>query len=136
MINNNEKTSLYSTTPTEVEDYIKNLHIRKSVGPFRIPNRVLKEINKLFSIPISQIFNLSIEHGLFPHKMKIAVVVPVHKRDTDTQYCNNYRTISLLLNISKSFEKLTKNKLSNFLEKNKCLFSREFGFRNKHSTTP
>ena len=106
------------------------------MGSFRIPNRVLKEINKLFSIQISRIFNLSIEHGLFPQKMKIAVVVPIHKRDTDTQYCNNYRTISLLLNISKSFEKLTKNKLSNFLEKNKCLFSREFGFRNKHSTTP
>ena len=116
-----------------MEDYIKNLDIRKSVAPFSIPNRVLKEFNKLFSIPISRIFNLSIERGVFPQKMKIAIVIPVHKKD-DTEDCNNYRPISLLPNISKLFEKLIKNRLSKFLEENKCLFSRQFGFRNKHST--
>ena len=104
------------------------------MGPFSIPNHVLKEFNKLFSIPISQIFNLSIEQGVFPQKMKIIIIVPIHKKD-DTQDCNNYRPISLLPNISKLFEKLIKNRLSKFLEKNKCLFLRQFGFRNKHSTT-
>ena len=40
LINNNEKTlSLYPTTPAEVEDYIKNLDIRKYVDLFTIPNR-------------------------------------------------------------------------------------------------
>ena len=101
------------------------------MAPFSIPNRVLKEFNKLFSIPISRIFNLSIERGVFPQKMKIAIVIPVHKKD-DTEDCNNYRPISLLPNISKLFEKLIKNRLSKFLEENKCLFSRQFGFRNKH----
>ena len=103
------------------------------MGPFRIPNCVLNEFNKLFSIPINRIFNLSIEHGVFPKKMKIPIVIPVHKKD-DTEDCNNYRSISLLPNISKLFEKLIKNRLSKFLEENKCLFSRQFGFRNKHST--
>ena len=71
---------------------------------------------------------------LFSHKkMKFAIVVSIHKKD-DTLDCNNYRPISLLPNISKVFEKLIKNRLSKFLEKNKCLFSRQFGFRNKHST--
>ena len=59
LLNNNNKTfSLYPTTPAEMEDYIKNLDIRKSLGPFSISNRVLKEFNKLFSIPIGQIFNV------------------------------------------------------------------------------
>ena len=76
--NPNEKTfSLYSTNPTEVKDYLKNINIRKSVGPFSIPNRILKEFNKLFAIPISQIFNLSLDTGVFPRKMKIAIVIPV-----------------------------------------------------------
>ena len=48
---------------------------------------------------------------------------------------SDYRPISLPPNISKLFEKLIKNRLSKFLEENKCLFSRQFGFRNKHSTT-
>ena len=132
LLNNNEKAlSLYPTTPAEVVDYIKNLDIKKSVGLFRIQNRFLKELNKLFSIPISKIFNLFIEHGIFSQKMKIAIVIPVLKKD-DTEDCNNYSPISLLPNISKLFEKLIKNRFSKFLEEN-CLFSRQFGFRNKHS---
>ena len=70
----------------------------------------------MFSIPISQIFNLPIEHGVFPQKMKIFIVVPIHKKD-DTEDCNNYRPISSIPNISKLFEKLIKNSLSKFLEK-------------------
>ena len=105
LLNNNERTfSLYPTTPVEVEDYIKNLDIRKSVAPFSIPDRVLKEFNKLFSIPISRIFNLSIERGVFPQKMKISIVIPVHNKD-DTEDCNNYRPISLLPHISKLLKK-------------------------------
>ena len=65
--------------------------------------------------------------------MKITIVIPVHKND-NTEECNNYRPISLLPNISNLFEKLIKNRLSKFLEENKCLFSRQFGFRKKHST--
>ena len=65
--------------------------------------------------------------------MKIAIVIPVNTKD-DTQDWNNYRPISSLPNISKLFEKLIKNRLSKFLEENKCLFSRQFGFINKHST--
>ena len=66
--------------------------------------------------------------------MKIALVIPIFKKG-DNQDCNNYRPISLLPNISKLFEKLIHNRLSKFLEENKCLFSKQFGFRNKHSTT-
>ena len=135
MANLNSKTfSLYPTTPTEVRDYIKNLDIRKSVGPFSIPNHILKEFHNLFSIPIRQIFNMSLESGIFPQKMKIALVIPIFKRD-DNEDCNNYRPISLLPNISKLFEKVMHTRLSKFLEDNKCLFSKQFGFRNKHSTT-
>ena len=132
--NPNGKTfTLYPTSPSEVEDYLKNTNIRKSVDPFSIPNCILKEFNKHFSIPLSEIFNVSLESGVFPKKMKIVQVIPIFKED-DSQDCNNYWPISLLPNISKLFEKLIKNRLSKFLEDNKCLFSRQFGFRNKHST--
>ena len=104
------------------------------MGFFSIPNRILKEFNKLFAISISQIFNLSLDTGVFPRKMKIAIVIPVFKKE-DKQDCNNYRPISLLPNISKIFEKIIKNRLSKFLEENNYLFSKQFGFRNKHSTT-
>ena len=133
--NPNKKTfSLYPTNPAEVEDYIKNINIRKSVGPLSIPNQILKEFHKIFSVPLGEIFNMSLESGVFPKKIKITKVIPIFKKDDD-QDCNNYRPISLLPNISKLFEKLIKTRLTKFLADNKCLFSRQFGFRNKHSTT-
>ena len=103
------------------------------MGPFIIPNCVLKEFNTTFAILISHILNLSLDSGVFPQKMKTALVIPVFKKD-DNQVCNNYRRISLLSNISKIFEKLIKDTFFKFLEKNKCFFSKQFGFRNKHST--
>ena len=104
------------------------------MGPFSIPNRVLKEFNKVFAVPISHIFNLSLDSGVFTKKMKIAIVTPVYKKD-DSLDCNNYSPISLLPNISKIFEKIIEDRLSKFLEESKCLFWKQFGFRNKHSTT-
>ena len=80
--NPNEKTfSLYPTTTVEVENYLKTINIRKSVGPFSISNRVLREFNKVFAVPISHIFILSLDSGVFPNKMKIAIVIPVYKKD-------------------------------------------------------
>ena len=74
------------------------------MGPFSIPNRVLKEFNKVLAVPISHIFNLSLDSGVFTKKMKIAIVIPVYKKD-DSLGCNNYSPISLLPNISEIFGK-------------------------------
>ena len=65
----NERTlSVYLTTPTEA-GYIKNINIRKSVGLFRIPNRVLKGFNKTYAIPISHIYLIChLIQVLFPKK--------------------------------------------------------------------
>ena len=56
----------------------------------------LAKFNKIFAVPISHIFNLSLDSGVFPKKMKIAIVIPVYKKN-DSLDCNNYRAISLLL---------------------------------------
>ena len=48
---------------------------------------------------------------------------------------NLYRPISLLLNTSKIIEKLVRIRLMTFLNANKILYERQFGFRHNHSTT-
>ena len=60
-------------------------------------------------------------------------LTPVFKKNNN-QNCNNYRPILLLPNISKIFEKLIQDRFLKFLEKNKCLFSKQLVFKNKHST--
>ena len=49
--------------------------------------------------------------------------------------CSNYRPISLTSNISKIMEKLVHERLYFFLENNNVIYDKQFGFRNKHSTT-
>ena len=81
---------------------------------------------------LSDIINLSFNQGIFPNLLKIANVIPTHKKG-DKLDCNNYRPISLLSNISKIFEKCMHTRLTNFLWINKLLFSHQFGFRNGYS---
>lgn len=49
--------------------------------------------------PLSYIFNLSFQSGIFPNRMKVAKVVPLYK-DGDKHMFTNYRPISLLSQFS------------------------------------
>ena len=48
--------------------------------------------------------NVSFNKGIFPDFLKVANVVPIHKKGEKLDP-NNYRPISLLSNISKLYEK-------------------------------
>ena len=79
------------------------------------------------------LINTSFTTGIFPSALKVANIIPIHKKG-DKLDCNNYRPISLLCNISEMFEKMMHIRLTSFLNKNKVLSGLQFGFRNKHST--
>ena len=76
---------------------------------------------------------VSFNKGIFPDFLKVANVIPIHKRGEKLD-SNIYRPISLLSNINIFYEKAMHIWLTNFLRKNKVLFSYQFGFRNNHST--
>ena len=77
---------------------------------------------------------MSFSTGQFPSVLKIAKVIPIHKKQSKVDY-TNYRPISLLSNIEKIIEKLMYKRLSNFLDINNLIYSLQFGFRPKYSTT-
>ena len=70
---------------------------------------------------------------MFPEKLKVAKVVPIHKKYPKLE-CSNYRPISLLSNIDKILEKLMHNRLMKFLTEQKILYLKQFGFRKNFST--
>ena len=70
---------------------------------------------------------------VFPTILKTAKVVPIHKKNSKLEV-SNYRPISLLSNIDKSFEKLIHGRLIEFLEGKQILYYRQFGFRKDFST--
>ena len=63
----------------------------------------------------------------------MAKVIPIFKKD-DPLDCVNYRPISLLPIFSKIFEKIIYSRMYEFLESNKLIYNRQFGFRANHST--
>ena len=84
-------------------------------------------------MPLTHIFNASFEQGIFPKDFKLAKVIPVYKKGDNT-LCSNYRPISILSVFSKIFEKLVYNRLMAFLDKNKILYNKQFGFRQGYGT--
>ena len=69
----------------------------------------------------------------FPESLKIAKVIPALKAGDPTLF-SYYRPISILPAFSKLFEKVMYNRLINFLNLHNILYSKQFGFRNNHST--
>ena len=78
------------------------------------------------------IFNFSINTGMFPDSWKTARVVPIFKNG-ECNYRSNYGPISVRPVLSKRFEKLGYDQLYNHLDKNKHLYIFQSGFRTLHS---
>ena len=119
--------------PGEVSILINQLNVNKASGPNGIPTKILQMINNVVSIPLSKIFNMSVPEGTHPTKLKFVNVVPIFKKGSRL-LISNYRPISLLSNLNKIFEKIMYKRIYSFLEKYKCLYDLQFGFRAKHST--
>jgi len=117
----------------EILDCLNSLDCRKGYGPSSIPPRIIKLIKTEISHPLSKIFNLCFSSGTFPNILKIAKVLPIHKKGSMTDF-NNYRPISLLSNLDKVLEKLIYKCVYGFLSDHKILFTNQFGFRRGHST--
>ena len=66
--------------------------------------------------------------------MKTNKIIPIYKKGSKLG-SSNHRPISVLSNIDKILERLMYNRLYNFLEKKEIIFSFQFGFRHKYSTT-
>ena len=79
------------------------------------------------------IFNNSINEGNFPEMLKIAKVIPVHKKNDDF-VTGNYSPIPLLSVFHKRLEKFMYKRLKSSLEKHDTLYKYQYGFRTNHST--
>ncbi len=129
----NNSITLYDCDETEVFDLILSIHPRKATGPNSIPTEILHMVAKGLAKPLVDIFNLTFRTGQFPALLRIAKTIPIFKKDSKL-LVSNYRPISLLSNLNKILEKLMFDRVYKFLEKFKCFYKHQYGFRSKHST--
>ena len=91
----------------EIIKAIKALKDDSSPGLDGISVKILKlNIHSLIK-PLSHIFNLAIATSTIPECFNISVITPIHKKG-DKCNIENYRPISQISNIAKSFEKIIK----------------------------
>ena len=121
-------------TEPEVLKILNSLHINKSSGPDKIPNKLLKMTAILIAKPLATLFNKSLRLGIFPSSWKKACITPIFKQKGSSSDPHNYRPISLLPNLSKILEKLVFNKIYAHLTENKLLSEKQSGYRPGHST--
>lgn len=100
-----ETFAWYLTGPHEVEGVMKNLDNTKATDEDGIPVSLLKSCSEYLTIPGTHIINICFQYGVFPVRMKYAIIKPIHKKGDKTDI-NNYRPIALISNVSKVLEKL------------------------------
>ena len=120
-------------TKEEIIEIILSFERKKSVGPNSIPTKIPRLLTDDISEHLSIIFNTSFATGIFPEKLNVAKVIPIHVKDYKLE-CSNYMPISLLSNIDKILEKLIRSRLMTFLTKQKILYLKQLGFRKNFST--
>ena len=132
----NSNNLTFFITPTTVEEanyLISHLKASKSMGASSLPTKIMKQSNDIIASPLAELINKSFQSGIFPDIFKIAKVIPIFKSESRV-LCSNYRSISLLSNISKSIEKLMQKRVYTFLEQQNCFYNAQFGFRLSLST--
>jgi hypothetical protein len=117
----------------EIDNIIRSFKTKNSTGYDEISIRTLRYSLPYIISPLTYICNATLNHGLFPDRLKYASVIPIHKKG-DSQNINNYRPISLLTVFSKVFEKMIYVRLYKHLTVNNILTPNQFVFRTAYST--
>ena len=119
---------MFPLSTDEVAQLIENLNDKKTVRSNDVETRFIKYSKSIISpIIISDLFNLCVNKGVFPNCLKIAEIIPIHKKG-DINKATNYRPIALLSQFNKLMEKMIFSRLYSYLEKKQLLNDNQFGF--------
>ena len=76
------------TSTEEVEDIISSFYLKKVLVPNSVSMKILKDLKKELSKPVTVLINLTFSLGIFPNCLKMAKVIPIFKK-SDKQECDN-----------------------------------------------
>ena len=93
----------------------------------------MKQAKSIITPYITKIINISFETNTFPDILKKAIIKPIFKND-DKNDISNYRPISILPVLSKIFERVTLNQLTQYFEKHELLTGFQHAYRKFHGT--
>ena len=114
-------------SPTIVYNKLCKLKPDKSPGPEGWPVLALKETAQELSLPLSILFNKSLQSSSVPDTWKQAFVTPIHKKG-DRSKAENYRPISLTSTVGKIMESIIRDQVYQYLTANNLFVHNQHGF--------
>lgn len=123
----------YEISYSELYEVITNFKNKKFHKNEIQPEHLMSIIDQICPI-LCRIFNHCFHNFIFPDCLKIARVVPIFKSGS-RNVLNNYRPISNSNIFNKIFERIIKNRLSDFIENENFITECQYGFRKDSSTT-
>lgn len=121
-------------TENEIFNIITDLKKSNSVGLDKISSNMLKSVVNHIVKPLTYLINRSLSEGIFPDILKVAKIIPLHKKGDKTSI-DNYRPIALLSSISKILERVIFKRIVAFSLQHNILCDEQHGFRGGRSTT-
>ena len=113
------ETEIFSFTPVSsdtVEKGISNLNIKKATGVDNISAKIIKACAPAVSIAISNLINILCRSCEFPAGLKRAKVIPLFKKK-DPLNKENYRPVTILPTISKVYERVMHDQLTEHFDR-------------------
>ena len=105
-----------AVSPECFQKYLNQLHSNKAVGHDGIHGKFLKLAVSHLTNNLCNLLNTCVISNCFPSQMELADVTPLFKKD-DTLSKENYRSVNLLIAVSKVFEIILCDQLNIFFEK-------------------
>ena len=116
----------------ELKAAIKDLGNNKAAGQDGLVNEIFKNVVDLHPAMLT-LFNRILSTGHFPIQWTEGIIVPIYKKG-DRDSATNYRGVTLLDTLSKTFTKLINTRISGWAETEGKFADGQAGFRDGQST--
>lgn len=119
---------------TEINCIISKMCHNKSPGLDNIRVKDIKNCKGEISQTLADFVNASIQEGIIPDELKIALIKPIYKQGQQSIF-KNYRPIAILSTIEKILERYVSNHLNKYLKTHSLINNKQYGFQTGKSTT-
>ena len=129
-----DELSNITITPAVVLKKLQNLKAHSAPGADGIHPKLLKVCSRELSVPLTIIFQKSMNEGTLPNAWKCTNITPLYKKGS-REAAENYRPINCLSVPAKLMEQIIKDQILLHLEQNQLITDAQHGFRQGRSVT-
>lgn len=118
----------------DVVNIIHKMSIKKAPGTDKIRLVDVKKCDNMLIELITKFINLSLNEGVIPNELKIAIIKPIYKQGPRNMF-GNYRPIAILSTMEKILEHYISKHVTRYIVSNDIICSNQYGFQKGMSTT-